>query len=273
MPAEATRVEHSLDMRYEAQEYTLTIPAGDPLADGFVEQIEQRFHDAHETRYGHSNPGAPVEFVTPEQRVSESWVEPLRSRSNRANRLHPRRREAVFARQRLDTVVVSRDELAEDARSGPGDRRRGRPRPRSSRPGGRCASAPSARCSHERREGHLMATTAVDPITTEVIRNALNSAAEEMNATLFRSAYTWIIYELRDCSVALLDADHRVLGQSSGLPIFLGNLEVCTKLTEEYLWPQRLAAGRRLGAKRLVPRRYAPERRHCLLARSSTTAC
>ena len=78
-----------------------------------------------------------------------------------------------------------------------------------------------------------MVARGVDPITTEVIRNALNSAAEEMNATLFRSAYTWIIYELRDCSVALLDADHRVLGQSSGLPIFLGNLEVCTKLTEE----------------------------------------
>ena len=78
-----------------------------------------------------------------------------------------------------------------------------------------------------------MANSAIDPITTEVIRNALNSAAEEMNATLFRSAYTWIICELRDCSVALLDADHRVLGQSSGLPIFLGNLEVCTKLTEE----------------------------------------
>jgi len=77
-----------------------------------------------------------------------------------------------------------------------------------------------------------MVARGVDPITTEVIRNALNSAAEEMNATLFRSAYTWIIYELRDCSVALLDADHRVLGQSSGLPIFLGNLEVCTKLTE-----------------------------------------
>jgi N-methylhydantoinase B len=78
-----------------------------------------------------------------------------------------------------------------------------------------------------------MGATGVDPITTEVIRNALNSAAEEMNATLIRSAYTWIIYELRDCSVALLDNDHRVLGQSSGLPIFLGNLEVCTQLTEE----------------------------------------
>ncbi len=79
----------------------------------------------------------------------------------------------------------------------------------------------------------MTAPAALDPITTEVIRNALNSAAEEMNATLVRSAYTWIIYELRDCSVALLDAEHRVLGQSSGLPIFLGNLEVCTRLTEE----------------------------------------
>ncbi len=54
-----------------------------------------------------------------------------------------------------------------------------------------------------------------------------------MNATLIRSAYTWIIYELKDCSVALLDAEHRVLGQSAGLPIFLGNLEVCTRVTEE----------------------------------------
>ena len=75
---------------------------------------------------------------------------------------------------------------------------------------------------------------AVDPITTEVIRSAFSSAADEMNAGLIRSAYTPIIYELKDCSVALLDADHRVLGQSSGLPIFLGNLEICTRLTEEW---------------------------------------
>ena len=75
--------------------------------------------------------------------------------------------------------------------------------------------------------------TRVDPITTEIIRSAFNAAADEMNATLIRSAYTPIIYEMKDCSVALLDADHRVLGQSAGLPIFLGNLEICTRLTEE----------------------------------------
>ncbi len=78
-----------------------------------------------------------------------------------------------------------------------------------------------------------MATVAVDPITTEIIRSAFKAAADEMNATLIRSAYTPIIYEMKDCSVALLDADHRVLGQSAGLPIFLGNLEICTRLTEE----------------------------------------
>jgi N-methylhydantoinase B len=78
-----------------------------------------------------------------------------------------------------------------------------------------------------------MAVSTLDPITTEIIRSAFTAAADEMNATLIRSAYTPVIYEMKDCSVALLDADHRVLGQSAGLPIFLGNLEICTRLTEE----------------------------------------
>ena len=78
-----------------------------------------------------------------------------------------------------------------------------------------------------------MAVRTLSPITTEIIRSAFTAAADEMNATLIRSAYTPVIYEMKDCSVALLDADHRVLGQSAGLPIFLGNLEICTRLTEE----------------------------------------
>ncbi|WP_432518985.1 hydantoinase B/oxoprolinase family protein [Kineococcus sp. SYSU DK006] len=73
----------------------------------------------------------------------------------------------------------------------------------------------------------------VDPVVVEIIRNALNSAADDMNASLIRSAYTPIIYEGGDCVVALLDDQHHVLGQSAGLPIFLGNLEMCTIATEE----------------------------------------
>jgi N-methylhydantoinase B len=73
----------------------------------------------------------------------------------------------------------------------------------------------------------------VDPVTVEIIRNALTSAADDMNATLIRSAYSPILYEGGDCVVALLDREHQVLGQSAGLPLFLGNLETCSKAVEE----------------------------------------
>lgn len=72
-----------------------------------------------------------------------------------------------------------------------------------------------------------------DPVTVEIIRNSLSAAADDMNASLIRSAYTPVIYEGGDCVVALLDDQHQVLGQSAGLPIFLGNLETCTIATEE----------------------------------------
>lgn len=75
--------------------------------------------------------------------------------------------------------------------------------------------------------------TVADPITTEIIRSAFISCAQDMNATLIRSAYTPVIYEGKDCSVAILDKGANVLGQSMGLPLFLGNLEVCVKLTAE----------------------------------------
>jgi N-methylhydantoinase B len=75
--------------------------------------------------------------------------------------------------------------------------------------------------------------TPADPVTTEIIRNAFIACAQDMNATLIRSAYTPIIYEGKDCAVAILDADGNVLGQSLGVPLFLGNLELCVKLTAE----------------------------------------
>jgi N-methylhydantoinase B len=77
----------------------------------------------------------------------------------------------------------------------------------------------------------------VDAITTEIIRNAFISIANDMNATLIRSAFTPVIYEGKDCSVALIDENGDVLGQSLGLPLFLGNLEICVKLmAERYGW-------------------------------------
>ena len=77
----------------------------------------------------------------------------------------------------------------------------------------------------------------IDPITTEIIRNAFISIANDMNAALIRSAFTPVIYEGKDCSVALIDEYGEVLGQSLGLPLFLGNLEICVKLiAEQHGW-------------------------------------
>jgi N-methylhydantoinase B len=73
-----------------------------------------------------------------------------------------------------------------------------------------------------------------NPIATEIIRNALNSVANEMCESLFRSAYSPIIYEMKDCAVALFNEKVESLGQSTGVPLFLGNLEDSVKLAIEY---------------------------------------
>lgn len=72
-----------------------------------------------------------------------------------------------------------------------------------------------------------------DPITTEVIRNFVVSCAEDMNAALYRSAFSSVIYEGRDSAVALLDRNGDMLGQSTGVPIFIGNIDVCVKAAIE----------------------------------------
>ena len=138
-------------------------------------------------------------------------------------------------------------------------RRRRRP---SCRPGRRSRSTSSARSSSrsarsEHDRGRRRRSTRSPPRSSAA---RFAAAADEMNATLIRSAYTPVIYEMKDCSVALLDAEHRVLGQSAGLPIFLGNLEICTRIDRGDVRPRGLAAGRRLDHERLLPDRYAPQR-------------
>jgi N-methylhydantoinase A len=58
--ADAHLFARSADMRYVGQEYTVNVDIG---ADVDLGAIGDAFHDAHRVRYGHSTPGAPVEFV------------------------------------------------------------------------------------------------------------------------------------------------------------------------------------------------------------------
>jgi len=77
----------------------------------------------------------------------------------------------------------------------------------------------------------MIAERVADVVTVEVIRNALNAAADEMGTSLARSAYTPIIYEMKDYSVAIFNQRFELLGQAPGLPIFLGALEDAVRVT------------------------------------------
>jgi N-methylhydantoinase B len=79
------------------------------------------------------------------------------------------------------------------------------------------------------RAGAGASTGAVDadPITTEVIRHGLNSAASQMKRALIRTAFSPIVYEVLDFAVALYDERVRMLAQAPSLPLFMGRLSFC----------------------------------------------
>src|SRR4029077_6706188 len=98
-------------------------------------------------------------------------------------------------------------------------------RPATARPGAR----PRGRA---RRQGHSgggegqvrVAGVSFDPITFEVVRNALVAATDEMVLALRRSAYSTNIKTRSDFSCAFFDADLRSVAQGFAQPVHLGSM-------------------------------------------------
>ncbi|MSO90073.1 MAG: hydantoinase B/oxoprolinase family protein [Acetobacteraceae bacterium] len=67
------------------------------------------------------------------------------------------------------------------------------------------------------------ASTAIDPITVEVIGSALESIVEEMGEALIRASFSTNIKERRDCSTALFDLAGNTLCQAEHIPMHLGS--------------------------------------------------
>ncbi|HEX6723916.1 MAG TPA: hydantoinase B/oxoprolinase family protein, partial [Gaiella sp.] len=84
---------------------------------------------------------------------------------------------------------------------------------------------------------------AVEPVTFEVIRNALVAATDEMALALKRSAYSTNIKTRSDFSCAFFDADLRAVAQGFAQPVHLGSMvEQVPKAVLEY-GPEKLAPG------------------------------
>ncbi|MCH8110847.1 MAG: hydantoinase B/oxoprolinase family protein [Proteobacteria bacterium] len=92
-------------------------------------------------------------------------------------------------------------------------------------------NAPIHKAGQAYKAGKGAASGAVDadPVTTEIIRHSLNSAANQMKSALVRTAFSQVIYEVLDFAVALYDREIRMLAQAPSLPAFMGTLSFCVE--------------------------------------------
>ena len=75
----------------------------------------------------------------------------------------------------------------------------------------------------------------IDPITLEVIKNALSSVADEMALVLMRSAYSPVVRDSMDYSTALCDRHGQVIAQGLTLAVQLGAFpDAMQHLTKQY---------------------------------------
>ena len=116
VPADARYAQHSVDVRYLGQEYFLTVPldsADEPMEEGFLDRLGERFAHAYDARYGHSTLGAPIEVVTLRTRVvgelpgASAFTIAQAESAEFAHETRP----VVFGGAELDTIVTERDSL------------------------------------------------------------------------------------------------------------------------------------------------------------------
>jgi N-methylhydantoinase B len=74
----------------------------------------------------------------------------------------------------------------------------------------------------------------IDPTTTEIIRNSLVYASEEMGIALRNASYSPNIRERMDHSAAIFDDKQRLLAQAEHIPVHLGSLPWGLLKTLEY---------------------------------------
>jgi len=77
--------------------------------------------------------------------------------------------------------------------------------------------------------------TRIDPITLEVIQNALSSIADELALVIMRSAYSNIVRDSMDYSTAVCDSSGRIIAQGLTTPVHLGSFpEAMRSLIRQY---------------------------------------
>jgi N-methylhydantoinase B len=88
-----------------------------------------------------------------------------------------------------------------------------------------------------------MSTVRADPVTFEVVRNALVAATDEMVLALRRSAYSTNIKTRSDFSCAFFDAELRSVAQGFARPVHLGSMVEQVPRAVRHYGPENLGPG------------------------------
>ena len=77
----------------------------------------------------------------------------------------------------------------------------------------------------------------VDPVTLEIVRNGLKAVAQRITRRMIRSANSFIVKEMEDCSASILDVNGQLLAEEAGPPIQLNTVGICLKTVLEHYFP------------------------------------
>lgn len=72
-------------------------------------------------------------------------------------------------------------------------------------------------------------TPPIDPVTLAILQARFTAIVEEMGEALLRTAYSQILNSSRDFSIALCDAQSRLVAQADHLPVHVGAMPFATK--------------------------------------------
>jgi N-methylhydantoinase B/oxoprolinase/acetone carboxylase alpha subunit len=87
-----------------------------------------------------------------------------------------------------------------------------------------------------------MSTRTIDPITQEIVGNALASIADEMATTIFRTAHSTVVRDGMDFSAALCNAEGETVAQAVTVPFHLGSVPHAME-TLRAKWGHRMHPG------------------------------
>jgi 5-oxoprolinase (ATP-hydrolysing) len=227
LDAPEAEIRAAYDLRYAGQAFELTVP-GDERPE--PDDLREAFDEAHEERYGYSDPDAPLELVTVRVAAALPAAELPRSEPGEAERRG--HREVLFDGERVRTEVVSGVpeeldgpaivELPESTLVVP--------------PGWRATATGGGLSMERTHNGRRRASISawprepvprarrldMDPVTLQVMLGALRAACDEMGVVLVRSAHSANVKERRDASTGLFDADGQMVMQAEHIPVHLG---------------------------------------------------